>query len=68
MSVKVQKITEPVVLGEGPHWDEKQQALFFVSILDHTIHKYVPATGTHTKTKLGKFMLIRILVISLFFL
>ncbi|CAH0587174.1 unnamed protein product [Chrysodeixis includens] len=52
MSVKVQKITEPVVLGEGPHWDEKQQALYFVSILDHTIHKYVPATGGHTKTKL----------------
>ncbi|PZC86898.1 regucalcin [Helicoverpa armigera] len=53
MSVKVQKITEPVLLGEGPHWDEKQQALFFVSILEHTIHKYVPATGVHTRTKVG---------------
>ncbi|XP_022827790.1 regucalcin-like isoform X2 [Spodoptera litura] len=53
MSVKVQKITEPLLLGEGPHWDEQQQALFFVSIQEHTIHKYVPATGVHTKTKLG---------------
>ncbi|KAJ8723563.1 hypothetical protein PYW08_003475 [Mythimna loreyi] len=53
MSVKVQKITEPVRLGEGPHWDEKQQALYFVSIPEHTIHKYVPSTGVHTKTKVG---------------
>ncbi|XP_075975713.1 uncharacterized protein LOC142976312 [Anticarsia gemmatalis] len=53
MSLKVQKITEPVLLGEGPHWDAHHQALYFVSILDHTINKYVPATGKHTKTKLG---------------
>ncbi|KAH9636268.1 hypothetical protein HF086_009464 [Spodoptera exigua] len=53
MSVKVQKITEPLLLGEGPHWDEKQQALFLVSIQEHTIHKYVPSTGVHTKTKVG---------------
>ncbi|XP_049872786.1 regucalcin-like [Pectinophora gossypiella] len=52
MGVQVQKITEPLVLGEGPHWDEKQQALYFVSIVEHSIHKYVPSTGTHTKTKL----------------
>ncbi|XP_059045628.1 regucalcin-like [Achroia grisella] len=51
MSVQVQKITEPLLLGEGPHWDDRQQALFFVSIVEHTIHKYVPATGVHTRTK-----------------
>ncbi|XP_063826556.1 regucalcin-like [Ostrinia nubilalis] len=52
MSVKVQKITEPLALGEGPHWDERVQALYFVSIKECTIHKYVPSTGEHTKTKL----------------
>lgn len=52
--VKVQKITEEVALGEGPHWDHDQQALYFVSIRDKTINKYVPATGIHTKTTLGK--------------
>ncbi|XP_068633913.1 regucalcin-like [Battus philenor] len=52
MSVTVEKITEPVVLGEGPHWDDRQQALFFVSIHQKTIHKYVPATGKHTKSSL----------------
>ncbi|KAJ0183064.1 hypothetical protein K1T71_001040 [Dendrolimus kikuchii] len=50
--MKVEQIVGPVLLGEGPHWDEKQQCLFFVSILDKTIHKYVPATKKHTKTTL----------------
>lgn len=50
----VQKITEELVLGEGPHWDHDQQALYFVSILEKTIHKYVPATGAYTKTTLGQ--------------
>lgn len=52
--VKIEKITEPLVLGEGPHWDARQGALFFVSILENSIHKYVLATGEHTRTKLGK--------------
>ncbi|XP_052754805.1 regucalcin-like [Galleria mellonella] len=52
MSVKIQKITEPLLLGEGPHWDERQQALFFVSISEKTLNKYVLATGRHTRTKL----------------
>lgn len=53
MSVSVQKIVDPVVLGEGPHWDDKQQALYFVDINMKTINKYVPTTGEHTKTTLG---------------
>nr|BAM19641.1 regucalcin [Papilio xuthus] len=52
MSVSVQKIVEPAVLGEGPHWDDKQQALYFVDINLKSINKYVPATGVHTKTLL----------------
>ncbi|CAH2085064.1 unnamed protein product [Euphydryas editha] len=52
MSLTIKNLTEPALLGEGPHWDDRQQALFFVDILQYTIHKYVPATGAHTKTKL----------------
>lgn len=59
MSYKVQKVAEPVLLGEGPHWDSNQQALFYVSILEHTIHKYVPSTGEHTKTKVGQYRFIK---------
>lgn len=55
MSVKVEQVTEPVLLGEGPHWDAERQCLFYVSIFDHTIHKYDPATGKETKTTLGNF-------------
>lgn len=51
MSLSVKNITEPLLLGEGPHWDERQQALFFVNILENGIHKYVPSTGVHTHTK-----------------
>ncbi|KAI8421387.1 hypothetical protein MSG28_009467 [Choristoneura fumiferana] len=53
MSVQVRKITGPLVLGEGPHWDARAQALYFVSIHERTLHKYVPATGVHTKTALN---------------
>lgn len=55
MSVSVQKVTEPVLIGEGPHWDEDTQALYFVSIDEKAIHKYVPETGLHTKTHLCMF-------------
>lgn len=54
MAPIVQAVTDPVWLGEGPHWDEREQALYFVSIFDHTINKYVPSTTVHTKAKLGK--------------
>ncbi|XP_050678606.1 regucalcin isoform X2 [Leptidea sinapis] len=53
MSVKVKAVTEPVWLGEGPHWSHHHQALFFVSIFDRTIHKYEPTTGRHTRSKLA---------------
>ncbi|CAH0399626.1 unnamed protein product [Chilo suppressalis] len=52
MEPTVEVVTSPVTLGEGPHWDSDEQALYFVSIFDCTINKYVPATGKHTKAKL----------------
>ena len=32
-------------LGEGPVWVERDQALWFVDIKSHKIHRYDPATG-----------------------
>ncbi|CAG9132580.1 unnamed protein product [Plutella xylostella] len=52
MAPQVEVVVGPVTLGEGPHWDDAAQALYFVSIFDYTIHKYVPATGKHTSAKL----------------
>ncbi|XP_060518780.1 regucalcin-like [Cylas formicarius] len=55
MAPKVERIPEipNVELGEGPHWDEKSQSLYFVDILGNTIHKYHPATKKHTQANIG---------------
>ncbi|XP_053604924.1 regucalcin-like isoform X2 [Plodia interpunctella] len=51
MSYKFEQISEPLVLGEGPHWDDRTQALYYISNQEPTIHKYVLATKEHIKTK-----------------
>ena len=40
-------------LGEGPHWDVETQALVFVDIAGHAIHRFAPATGTHSQIDTG---------------
>lgn len=50
---KIQQIPN-IELGEGPHWDTATQCLYFVDIFGKAIHKYVPATGKHTKAVFGK--------------
>ena len=53
-SPKVEQIETPAaIIGEGPHWDHKAQALYYVDILGCTINKYVPATKKHTSIKIG---------------
>jgi sugar lactone lactonase YvrE len=54
---KVEQISAPMVLGEGPHWDHDAQVLYFVDIKSSTIHKYVPATNKHTTVKISKYWL-----------
>lgn len=55
MAPTVEAITEPLQLGEGPHWDVASQSLYFVDTFGFSIHRYVPATNTHTKANFGKF-------------
>jgi sugar lactone lactonase YvrE len=50
---KVEQISTPVTLGEGPHWDHNVQALYYVDIKSSTVHKYIPATNKHTAVKIG---------------
>jgi len=50
---KVEQISAPAILGEGPHWDHNAQALYYVDIHGYSIHKYVPATNKHTTVKMG---------------
>lgn len=51
---EVEQITEPLLLGEGPHWDANKQLLYFVDITNCTIHVYDPITGEHNYTYVGK--------------
>ncbi|KAJ4445742.1 hypothetical protein ANN_12427 [Periplaneta americana] len=50
-SVKVESLTPPMILGEGPHWDQEAAVLYFVDLHGSTLNKYDPATGKHTSTK-----------------
>jgi len=39
-------------LGEGPHWDEERQTLYFIDINSHLIYSYIPDTGELKKRKI----------------
>ncbi|KAJ9590540.1 hypothetical protein L9F63_016442, partial [Diploptera punctata] len=44
----VKAVTNPVLHGEGPHWDEETGALFFVDISSRLVNRYDPKTGKVT--------------------
>lgn len=55
MAVQVKMISNKKLgCGEGPHWDEKTQSLYFVDIPGCTINKYDSKTGLHTQAKICK--------------
>jgi len=41
-------------LGEGPLWQDEEASLYWVDLLRHEIHRYVPASGTHTAVRCGR--------------
>lgn len=49
----IQQETEPVEHSEGPHWSQEEEALFFVDISGHAVHKFVPHSKSHTSVKLN---------------
>lgn len=40
-------LTVGAALGEGPVWVAREQALWFVDIKSHKVHRFDPATGDH---------------------
>ena len=54
MSVIIEKVTVPIELGEGPHWDVKSQKLYYVDINAQKILRLDPVTGKITSAYLGK--------------
>lgn len=57
MPVVIERLTDSHQLGEGPHWDEKTESLYYVDIFEHTIHKYVSLKNLHAKALVGKLSL-----------
>jgi hypothetical protein len=43
-----------IFLGEGPHWDDKAQKLYYVDIFAKSVHRYDPVTGRETKVVIRK--------------
>lgn len=57
-SPKVEQLPVPITtIGEGPHWDHKTQALYYVDIKGNTVNKYDPATKKHTSIKIGMYQI-----------
>ncbi len=46
----------PSLLGEGPVWSPRDDALYWVDILTPSIHRFDVATGKDTETKLGSML------------
>lgn len=42
------------MFGEGPHWDDETQSLYFVDLVGKSIHKFVPSLRRHTHIKFDK--------------
>lgn len=53
MPPHIERIAENFQLGEGPHWDDDTQSLYFVDIKGESINRYVPATKKLTKVTIG---------------
>ncbi|XP_017785379.1 PREDICTED: regucalcin-like [Nicrophorus vespilloides] len=54
MQIQQIHIAGATELGEGPHWDQRTQSLYYVDIIGKTIHKYTPATEKHSKAQLDE--------------
>lgn len=53
MSYEVEAVGEPLVLGEGPHWDISTQTLYFVDIRSGSIHSYKSSTNEYYSAVVG---------------
>lgn len=54
VDIEVECVSEcPSLLGEGPMWSPRDEALYWVDILTPAIHCFNTATRTDTETKLG---------------
>lgn len=60
MSPQVIRITTPLEMGEGPHWDCDAKALYFVDMHYSEIHKYIPESNLYTHAVVGEFVSLKV--------
>lgn len=53
MSPNVEPIAESIVISEGPFWSTQRQTLYYVGIVDASIHSYNTVTKEHHSVKIG---------------
>ncbi|CAN5728114.1 SMP-30/gluconolactonase/LRE family protein [soil metagenome] len=60
-TVEVQCVTHtPSLLGEGPMWSPRDNALYWVDILTPSVHRFNAADGDNTEFKLGSMVSVAI--------
>lgn len=52
--LQIKPVTSALYLGEGPHWDEKKQLLYFVDLYKSQVHCYNPKTEEHNYATIGE--------------
>lgn len=53
MSPNIEAVTEPIEIGEGPFWSAEQQTLYYVGMVDGSVHSYNTVTKEHHSVKIG---------------
>ncbi|KAE9527844.1 hypothetical protein AGLY_012668 [Aphis glycines] len=48
INYNIQRVSPPLELGEGPHWHQCTQSLYFVDLHKKKINKYHPETSCYT--------------------
>lgn len=50
----ITQLTEPRRHGEGPHWDNVDQVLYYVDISSRVLYRYDPANNSEKSISFGK--------------
>ncbi|GLH01975.1 Regucalcin [Gryllus bimaculatus] len=53
-SATVEVVSRKAILGEGPHWDEVENVLYFVDIKGKEVRRYDPSSKTETAVKIDE--------------
>jgi len=54
MAPTVERVTTPVLLGEGPFWCAERKSLYYVDIMGQAVCRFVPSTKEEYSLQLGK--------------